>query len=660
MTTTIKVNALALPTLLFLILAITAFSYWGGLNSAFLFDDLPNMESIGQHANLGGWRDLALYLLNGDIGPLGRPLSLASFYLNDQTWKGMNPADFKYTNLMIHLLNGVMIFWLCLKLSPKLPLSPALSRWLPAIVTTAWLLNPMQTNTVLYAVQRMTELSTLFTLTGLLCYVHGRELLTTYPRSAWLWLVGGGGLSLFLALLSKENGALLVVYVLVLEYCLLRPHGHAASRLLQRALLAFAWLPLVLLLLMLVKWGWIDQTNRPFSTGERLLTEARIIWDYLSHIVLPRMGDNSLLHDDFTISKGLLTPVSTLPAVLGVLGLGIGALIIRQRQPVLAFSILWFLGGHLLESTSIALELYFDHRNYLPMLGLVFGLVYYSLYAMQQQEKLRRAIPLLLTIYLGLMVLVTHSTAQRWTDPVRLIAGWLDYHPQSQRTLEALDAVIGEHISHSARQKLLDELNQVAQQQGNNAYLVFRDLDLACTANQLTTQTLQQAVEQLREATFVASTPTVFAQFVHNWNDTHCGAITPEQMVTFIKSLYTLPHLQAGDMPYILHYWQAEVHVQQGNLAEAMLHMDTSYSLHKDMDLLLLQASYLMSAGLYTEADSKLANAEQDFCTNWRSCLTLKLRQPDVDNLRSALQDKLKQEKANNHAQAINYSARQE
>ena len=131
-------------------------------------------------------------------------------------------------------------------------------------------------------------------------------------------------------------------------------------------------------------------------------------------------------------------------------------------------------------------------------------------------------------------------------------------------------------------------------------------------------------------------------------------------MVSFLNDFRNIPPLQKGEMPQILHYWQAEVHVQQGNLAEAMQHFDQAYALDKNIDLLLLQASYLMSAGLYTEADSKLANAEQDFCTNWRSCLTLKLRQPDVDNLRSALQDKLKQEKANNHAQAINYSARQE
>lgn len=636
MKTTI-IDAITLPLLLALLLGITAFSYWVGLNSPFLFDDIPNMETIGQRADLGGWRDLALYLLNGSSGPLGRPLSLASFYLNDQTWVEMNRADFKYTNLMLHLLNGVLVFWLSLKLLPTLKLSPRLATWLPVIATAAWLLNPMQVNTVLYAVQRMTELSTLFTLTGLLCYLQGRVLFSTRPLVAWLWLIIGGGISLLLALLSKENGVLLVVYVLVLEYTLLRQPTEKPPRSLNIALWIMAWLPLALLLVMLVKWGWVDQSGRPFSTEERLMTEARILWDYLSRILLPHMGDNSLLHDDFVISKGLLNPLSTLPAILGIIGLGISGFVLRHRQPVLAFAILWFLGGHLLESTTIALELYFDHRNYLPMFGLFFALAYYSLYTMQTHPKLRVVIPTLLTVYLGLMVLVTHATAQRWTDPVALVSGWLDFHPESQRTLEALDAVIGAHITPTTRQKLLAELDRVAKKQDNSSYLVFRDLNIACTDNTLNADSLPQAIERLRDAGFVASTPSVFADFIDNWTTRQCGGITSEQIITFIETLYTLPRLQTGDMPKTLHYWQAGVHAQQANLEKTMHHLERSYQLHKDMDVLLLQVAYLASAGLYDQARTKLTNAHTDFCTNWRNCLILRIRQADFDNLLTAL-----------------------
>ena len=655
-----KINQLLTFSLLLFGVGITLGCYWAGLDSAFLFDDVPNMNTIGRYAHLGSWRDLALYLLDGNSGALGRPLSLASFYLNDQTWQGMNRADFKYTNLMIHLLNGVLIFWLCERLLRYLPMEDKWLRWLPPLASIAWLLHPIHINTVLYAVQRMTELSTLFTLTGLLCYLQGREKLATQPKQAWLWLLCGGGLSVLFALLSKENGILTVVYVLVIEYVLIRPHGHSTPKPLTTLLLWCAWLPLALLGIMLLKWGWVDQTSRPFTTVERLLTESRILWDYLYHILIPHFNGNSLLHDDIEISRSLISPLTTLPALLGILGLGFGAWLVRKRLPILSFAIFWFFAGHLLESTTIALELYFEHRNYLPLFGILFALVYYTLYGAQQTLKLRHTLPIALAIYLGLMAISTYHIAQRWTDSTQLVISWLEEHPDSQRTLEALDSLIGGHISPHTRQQLLEYLQQIASTKNSASYLVFRNLKLACEDGSITPEQLPRALDDLRNSPFIPPLPEVLANFVHAWTETHCGGVTSEQMVSFLNDFRNIVPLQKGDMPHILHYWQAEVHVQQGNLAEAMQHFDQAYALDKNIDLLLLQASYLMSAGLYTEADSKLANAEQDFCTNWRSCLTLKLRQPDMDNLRSALQDKLKQEKANNHAQAINYSARQE
>lgn len=641
-------------------LAITGYCYWFGLGSAFLFDDIPNMNTIGRYTHLGGWRDLTLYLLEGSSGLLGRPLSLASFYLNDQIWEGMDKSDFKYTNLMIHLLNGLLIFWLLERLRPYLALTKPWGAWLPLIASLAWLLHPMHTNTVLYAVQRMTELSAVFTLVGLICYIHARELFAKQPARAWMWLIIGGGFSMALALLSKENGILVVVYVLVIEFTLIRPQGQPVPKQLSRALLLCAWLPTTLLLIMLYKWGWIDKTDRAFNTTERLMSEARILWIYISHIFIPSYHGSSLLYDDIEISRGLLSPLTTLPALLGIFALGGLAWYVRKSLPLLSFAIAWFFAGHLLESTTVALELYFEHRNYLPLLGFIVAGVYYALDAMQTSVKLRRVMPVVLVVYLSLLAISTQHIAKLWTDPAKLFITWLEQHPNSQRTLEGLDAVIGEHISPATRQQLLAELERVAAQETSTSYLVFRNLKIACQNNSLSAEQLPQALENLSHSSFIAPLPNVLAEFVYAWTESHCGKITTAQMLAFLDQFRSITALQKGEMPQILHYWQAEVHVQQGNLAEAMQHFDAAYALDKNIDLLLLQATYLMSAGLYAEADSKLSHAKQDFCGNWRTCLILKMRQPDLDNLRSALQDKLQQEKANHHAQqAVDYSASQ-
>lgn len=85
-----KINFSFSNWLLYTILIIVYFIYWNGLDSAFILDDIVNLSNIGQYQYLGKWNDFLIFLLNGDSGPTGRPISLASFYLNDNVWAGAN------------------------------------------------------------------------------------------------------------------------------------------------------------------------------------------------------------------------------------------------------------------------------------------------------------------------------------------------------------------------------------------------------------------------------------------------------------------------------------------------------------------------------------------------------------------------------------------
>ncbi|NIR61769.1 MAG: tetratricopeptide repeat protein, partial [Gammaproteobacteria bacterium] len=70
---------------------------------------------------------------------------------------------------------------------------------------------------MLYVVQRMAELSTLFVLLGMVGYVYGRRRLESAPRQAYALMGAAVVLGTGLAALSKENGALLPLLLLVLE-----------------------------------------------------------------------------------------------------------------------------------------------------------------------------------------------------------------------------------------------------------------------------------------------------------------------------------------------------------------------------------------------------------------------------------------------------------
>jgi tetratricopeptide (TPR) repeat protein len=111
--------------------------------------------------------------------------------------------------------------------------------------------------------------------------------------------------------------------------------------------------------------------KRTFTLEERLLTEPRIIIYYLSQIFYPIASRFSLVHD-ITISTSLVKPWTTLPAILAVISLFGFGLSQTIKRPIIAFGILFCFINHIIESTILPLELFFEHRNYLPSFFLFF------------------------------------------------------------------------------------------------------------------------------------------------------------------------------------------------------------------------------------------------------------------------------------------------
>jgi hypothetical protein len=115
--------------------------------------------------------------------------------------------------------------------------------------------------------------------------------------------------------------------------------------------------------------------TRDFTLGTRLLSEARIVVDYIGWTLLPAPNALSFYHDDFTISTGLLSPWTTLTSIVCLVALIAFAVWVRARRPLVALGIALFLGCHLLTGTILPLELIYEHRNYFASFGLMLALV---------------------------------------------------------------------------------------------------------------------------------------------------------------------------------------------------------------------------------------------------------------------------------------------
>lgn len=442
----------ALPFLAFGVLLVVAWlAYWPGRTGPFLFDDFSNLAPLGDFGRIDTWWKVVAFLTSGFAGPTGRPLSLATFLLDARNWPAA-PEAFKLTNVAIHLINGVLLAGLSAALARALGVARQPAAWVGVLTAGLWLLDPFWVSTTLYVVQRMAMLAATFVFAGLWGYAHGRALLAQGRRRAgYAWMSVSLALGTLLAVLSKENGALLPLLAWVLE-ALVFDRNHTALEQGGRAFLAWRWvfirLPALTVLAYLATFlpGLCTgaAAGRDFTPLQRLLTESRIVWTYLGDIWLARTHDGGLFHDDIVLSTGLLHPLSTLFAVLGILALIAFATLSRlARHPVVAaagVAVGFYLAGQVMESTWLQLELAFEHRNYLPA-GLMFlplaifvvG-VRSSFVANATKLDLTPSWPIWFAIaLLALFALQTARRADVWGKPFQQALVWAREHPDSPR-----------------------------------------------------------------------------------------------------------------------------------------------------------------------------------------------------------------------------------
>jgi hypothetical protein len=524
--------------LMLAVLLIATVVYWPGLSGSWLFDDYPNIvDNHGVQPADASLPSLVNAALASPSSEFKRPLASLSFAVNYLA-VGLNPYWWKLTNLLIHLLNGVLVFVLARALlrtsmqrkSPALVVGAASAAnglhaqamcdgsavgvaksiatevaptatesplrtsthegIVAALIAASWMLLPINLTGVLYVVQRMESMANLFVLLGLIGYVSGRRRMLAAPtpspasRGGLGWGrfspdARGFALCLFsiifptaVGMLAKETAVMLPLYALLIEWILFgfrasqkplspwergggegsestthpaspEPSSGPASHLPPRGegidKRIVGMFLLVLVLPMIAGLAWLlpgllkpeAWATRDFTLGTRLLSEARIVVDYLVWTLLPTAHALSFYHDDFQVSSGLLTPWSTLASIVLLAALIALMLWLRTRRPLAALGIALFLGCQLLTGTILPLELIYEHRNYFASFGLLLALV--PMLGVPQSFPVARLRYALLAGLLLYWTTLTAMTAYAWGDPLRLAKDLASRAPQSPR-----------------------------------------------------------------------------------------------------------------------------------------------------------------------------------------------------------------------------------
>lgn len=303
-----------------------------------------------------------------------RPLSMMSIALN-YYFDQLNPFWYKLTNYLAHYLNSILIYFISQKiLSDNTHVNNR--KQLSFLISFIWLILPINLSAVSYVIQRMTVFSTSFILLSILSYIKLRQEKPNNKKII-LFQISVITFFIFMAFLFKEIAILTFLYIILFEiflYFKYKKHNHILITYRKFLILLIALIIFSCYLITLT--SYMDAyNNRTFTLYERLLTQSRMIIIYITNIYIPLLENLNIYNDHYIISKSLFDPLTTFFSLFLILSIITGLIVYGERIKYISLGIFIFITSHILESTVLPLEIYYEHRNYFASFGLIFSLL---------------------------------------------------------------------------------------------------------------------------------------------------------------------------------------------------------------------------------------------------------------------------------------------
>lgn len=386
--------------------------YWPSLFNGFVWDDI---NLIVNNSFLQGAKDVTSLTSSDNVLRM-RPLYSLSLYLDYHIW-GLRPFGYHFENIVLHGLNTVLLYLL---------LSRLFSKKLSIVASLIFAVHAVNSEAVDWILNRSGLLSTLFSLISLNLYFSARK--TGYRIQFYL-----ASLVFYIfAILTKEAAVILPGIILGYEALF------STDKKLWRKIFYTA-LPLFFILLLYFWWwshGAILNVFRvarywggsPYNT---FLLMMKAVADYLRLLVFPLdlqawyIADKNVSVMNPHVLAGMILLVVLIFAVFRY----------RKKNPIISFSIGWFIVGLLPVSNIIPItgSMMAERWLYFPMIGfcIAAGAGFEYLYdkKLALNNKFRTIIVVVFCLFLSLHSVRTYERHKHWLDTETMFKDLLVVNP---------------------------------------------------------------------------------------------------------------------------------------------------------------------------------------------------------------------------------------
>jgi hypothetical protein len=483
----------------------------------------------------------------------------------------------------------------------------------------------------------MAQLSTLFIFAGLIGHLYGRSFISSNVPKAYTVMTLSMGLFTLLAMLSKENGILLPLLIGVVEFTVFATRQDSSTVLNRYWRWVFIIAPSAIVLLYLLRialtQNFFDITPpRDFSIYERVLTQPRILFDYLQNWFLPKLYTVGIFQDHYAKSTGLFSPITTVLSVfLHVLIISV-SLLNRRKWPLFAFAALFFYASHVLESSVINLELYFEHRNYMPVAFLFLPLIV----VLRKRAKAQVYLAVVLT---GMIILTgfTRYSASVWADYSSMVEVAAQKAPMSARAQ-------GQYAADLYNAQRYDESLLVAERaiknMPNDTLLRLTKTSILCKLGLLNDSDVGEAAAVISPAAYDPRSISIYTTLTSSVVNGECPQASLDALQMMFTNMLQVPeNSDPGSLRFSqIQYFIGYIDVFADRPAEAVKAFEASLRARSGPGHAMMMAALMASSEFHDEALYLSALALAQLAMTTQDGLTIeRVRESDIREFRATV-----------------------
>lgn len=363
---------------------------------------------------------------------------------------GISPIGYRACNIAIHIVNAVLIFLILRDILKKFVGSTTDNfsyRFIPAATAFLFLVHPLQTESVIYIVQRFTSLAASFYLLTAFLYLSSLQDNDLRPLRLPYW---ASVATLLAGMMTKETVLTAPLILLAMELIILKTSWKLSVRRTLPHLLCLPYIPSLVMVTsaaqssshLSVKSA-INVINfYGYSVGQYAITQLCAITMYIRLLLFP-YGQNA--DYDYPLYTSLIQGRVLLSIMVISLIVAGSILIYRsnpqdKRRALILFGTAFFFISISVTSSIIPMaELVAERRTYLPSFGAFLAIVSaVDLWCEQRSPSLHKFIIAGIAVWVAILCGATYARSYVWSSRTSFWQDAASKSPNKVRTILGL------------------------------------------------------------------------------------------------------------------------------------------------------------------------------------------------------------------------------